>query len=266
MTSREPATRCHDRPVTERALTFGSVAADYERYRPGYPDEVVEAVLAYAARPVETALEIGAGTGKATRVFAGHGVRVTATDPDAAMLAELVKHVPDTVRTLQAPFEELPLTTTYDLVYAAAALHWTRPEGRWERMAALLRPGGVVASFGAPRDLADPAVEEALRAAQAPWVDDVEVPSPDGTPADSELQWPSTELSASPLFTDVTQVVLEVRTTVPARDYVGLMSTVSAFLVLPPDTRQVALEQVLAALPDQVDVVGDIRLHLARRV
>ena len=68
-----------------------------------------------------------------------------ATDPDAAMLAELVKHVPDTVRTLQTPFEELPLTTTYDLVYAAAALHWTRPEGGWERMAALLRPGGVVA-------------------------------------------------------------------------------------------------------------------------
>ena len=74
--------------MTERALTFGSVATDYERYRPGYPDDVVAEVLAYAGRPVTTALEIGAGTGKATRVFAGHGVRVTATDPDAAMLAE----------------------------------------------------------------------------------------------------------------------------------------------------------------------------------
>ena len=80
--------------MTERALTFGSVAADYERFRPGYPDEVVDEVLAYAGRPVQTALEIGAGTGKATRVFARHGVRVTATDPDAAMLAELTKHVP----------------------------------------------------------------------------------------------------------------------------------------------------------------------------
>lgn len=252
--------------MTARALTFGSVAADYERYRPGYPDALVAEMMAYAGRPVTTALEIGAGTGKATRVFAHHGVQVTATDPDAAMLAELVRHVPDTVRTVQAPFEELALTTTYDLVYAAAALHWTRPEGRWERMAALLGPGGVVASFGAPRDLADPAVEEALRAAQSPWVDEVEVPSPDGTPADSDLQWPSTELAASPLFTDVTQVVLEVRTTVPARDYVGLLSTVSAFLVLPPDDRRDALDHVLAALPEQVDVVGDIRLHLARRV
>ena len=251
--------------MNERALTFGSVAADYERYRPGYPDDVVAEVLAYSGRPISTALEIGAGTGKATRVFAAHGLRVTATDPDAAMIAELVRHVPDTVRTVQAPFEELPSTTTYDLVYAAAALHWTRQEGRWEQVAALLEPGGVFASFGAPRDLADPAVGEALREAQSPWVGDIVVPPPDGTPADGELQWPSTELSASPLFTDVTQVVLEVRTSVPAEDYVGLMSTVSAFLVLPPDTRRVALESVRAALPDPVDVVGDIRLHLARR-
>jgi trans-aconitate methyltransferase len=251
--------------VTERALTFGSVAETYERYRPGYPDEVVETVLAYAARPVATALEIGAGTGKATRVFANHGVRVTATDPDAAMLAELVKHVPASVRPVRATFEELPLTTTYDLVYAAAALHWTRPEGRWERAAALLEPGGVVASFGAPRDLADPVVEEALRVAGTPWLQEVDVPSPDGTPEDSALQWPSTELAASELFTDVTQVVLEQRTTVSARDYVGLLSTVSAFLVLSPADRQAALASILEALPVEVDVVGDIRLHLARK-
>ena len=251
--------------MTARALTFGSVAAAYERYRPGYPDAVVEEVLAYAGRPVATALEIGAGTGKATRVFASHGVRVTATDPDPAMLAELVTHVPASVQTVQAAFEELPLTSTYDLVYAAAALHWTRPEGRWERVAALLEPGGVVASFGAPRDLADPVVEEALRVAGAPWVADVDVPSPDGTPDDSTVAWPSTELACSDLFTDVTQVVIEQRTTVSARDYVGLLSTVSAFLVLTPADRRAAFDSILDALPPQVDVVGDIRLHLARR-
>ena len=54
-----------------RALSFGSVAAAYERFRPGYPDALVDQVLTYAGRPVRTALEIGAGTGKATRAFAG---------------------------------------------------------------------------------------------------------------------------------------------------------------------------------------------------
>jgi len=180
------------------------------------------------------------------------------------MLAELRKQVPG-VATIGAAFEELPLATTYDLVYAAAALHWTRPEGRWERGAALLEPGGVVASFGAPRDLADPVVEEALRAAGTPWLQEVDVPSPDGTPDDSVLKWPSTELTSSALFTDVTQVVLEQRTTVSAHDYVGLLSTVSAFLVLPQADREAALASILDALPPEVDVVGDIRLHLARR-
>lgn len=98
--------------MTERALTFGSVAAAHERYRPGYPDDVVEKVLAYAGTP------------------------------------------------------------------------WLQ--------------------------------------------DDDHVPSPDGTPEDSALQWPSTELAASELFTDVTPVVLEQRTTMSAHDHVGLLSTRSS--------------------------------------
>ena len=80
-----------------RALSFGSVATAYERYRPGYPAELVDAVLTYAGRPVHAALEVGAGTGKATRVFAQREIAVTATEPDAAMLRELRKHVPSTV-------------------------------------------------------------------------------------------------------------------------------------------------------------------------
>ncbi len=58
--------------------------------------------------------------------------------------------------------------------------------------------------------------------------------------------------------------MLEQRTTVSARDYVGLLSTVSAYLELEPADREAALDSVLAVLPAQVDVVGDIRLHLAR--
>jgi hypothetical protein len=50
--------------MPERALSFGSVASAYERFRPGYPDELVDEVLAYAGRPVRTVLEIGAGRAK----------------------------------------------------------------------------------------------------------------------------------------------------------------------------------------------------------
>jgi trans-aconitate methyltransferase len=173
--------------MTKRALSFGSVASAYERFRLGYPDELVDEVLDYAAAPVRTALEIGAGTGKATRAFAAKAITVTATDPDAAMLAELREHVPATVITMQSPFEEVPLTSSYDLVFAAASLHWTEPTHRWSRVAALLNPGGVFASFGGPIHLADESAEQAVRAARSPYLIDDGFPSPDGTPPSSPM-------------------------------------------------------------------------------
>jgi SAM-dependent methyltransferase len=214
--------------VDERALSFGASAADYERFRPGYPREVADLVLAHAARPVRDALEIGAGTGKATRLVAARGVRVTATEPDAAMLQELRAHVPASVTAVRATLEQLPLDHAYDLVFAAASLHWTTAEGRWDRIASLLARGGVFASFGGPCRLLDPEVEEAVRTARAGVVDDDEVPSPDGTPETDDLQWPGTELVRSDAFTAVQQRVLPRRLSVTGDEWVGYLSTVSA--------------------------------------
>ncbi|MER6590830.1 class I SAM-dependent methyltransferase [Micromonospora purpureochromogenes] len=83
--------------------------------------ELFDMVMTYAGQPVRTALEIGAGTGKATRLFAERGLTVTATEPDGAMLAELRKHVAASVRTVQAAFEDLRPGERYGLVYAAAS-------------------------------------------------------------------------------------------------------------------------------------------------
>jgi SAM-dependent methyltransferase len=250
--------------MVERALSFGSAASAYEQFRPGYPDALVDEVLTYAGRPVRTALEIGAGTGTATRVFAGRGIAVTATDPDAAMLVELRKNVPATVATAQGAFEDLPLTSTYDLVFAAASLHWTDPADRWSRVAALLNPDGIFASFGGQMFLADKAVEEAVRAARSQFLADDSVPSPDGTPTDSPMQWPGTELLRSNRFIDVRQSTIERRTTMSALDYVGHLSTISAYLELPVSARERVLDRIRAVLPERVTLVADLTLHLAR--
>ncbi|MFF1908568.1 class I SAM-dependent methyltransferase [Kitasatospora sp. NPDC058218] len=282
MSTRAESSSVHGRPATEmhgtdgavrvrmlrmssRALSFGVMAEAYERFRPGYPVELFDKVMAYAGRPVRNALEIGAGTGKATRLFARQGVRVLATEPDGAMLAELRRHVPTDVATVRAAFEDVRPGERYALVYAAAALHWTNPEGRWSRVAALLEPGGVFACFGGPVRLADPAVREAVRAARAPFLEDDEVPSPDGTPEGSAMQWPGTELRRSEWFTDVQQSVIERRLTMPALDYVGHLSTVSAYLVLPAPAQEQVFDRIARVLPDTVELAADITVHLARR-
>ena len=251
--------------MSERALSFGAVAAAYEQHRPGYPDELVDAVLEYAGRPVRTALEIGAGTGKATRVFAARGIAVTATDPDAAMLAELVRHVPATVMTLRGALEDLAPDQTYALVFAAAALHWTEPTGRWSRVAALLEPDGAFASFGGQLFLADPSVEEAVRAARAEFLVDDAVWSPDGTPPESELQWPGTELMRDDRFVDVQQSTIERRIAMSSGDYVSHLATISAYLGLSEPDRQEVFERIRGVLPATVTLVADLTLHLARR-
>ena len=251
--------------MSPRALSFGAMAEAYERFRPGYPDELFGLVMNYAGQPVLTALEIGAGTGKATRLFAQRGVAVTATEPDAAMLAELRKHVPANVTCVQAEFEDLTLAENFGLVYAAAALHWTNKEGRWSRVAALLAPGGVFASFGGPVHLADQAVDRAVRAARAPFLDSDDLPSPDGTPPGHDMQWPGTELRRSDWFGDVRQFVIERHLTMSAPDYVGHLSTISAYLELAASERGQALSQIMRVLPEKVEVAADVVVHLARR-
>jgi SAM-dependent methyltransferase len=251
--------------VSSRALSFGAMAQAYERFRPGYPPELFDLVMSYAGRPVGTALEIGAGTGKATRLFAARGVAVTATEPDPAMLAELVKHVPPSVTAVRARFEDLQPGERYGLVYAAAALHWTSPAGRWPRVAALLAPGGVFASCGGPFRLADPAVDAAVRAARAPFLDSDEIPSPDGTPPEHDMQWPGTELQRSPSFADVRQIVIGRSLTMSARDYVGHLSTISAYLQLAAPAREQVYASIMGVLPPTVEIAADLTVHLARR-
>ena len=251
--------------MSARALSFGTVAQAYERFRPGYPAELFDLVTTYAGRPVLTALEIGAGTGKATRLFADRGVAVTATEPDGEMLAELRKHVPANVRTVQAAFEDLRPGERYGLVYAAASLHWTNPEGRWSRMAALLEPGGVFASCGGPAGLADAAVAEAVRAARAPFLESDDIPSPDGTPPGDDTQWPGTELRQSGWFAGLEQAVIERRLTMTAHDFIGYLSTVSAYLELPASVQEQVYGRIFQVLPATVEIDAGITVHLARR-
>ncbi len=250
--------------MSGHGLTFGRAAEAYERFRFGYPDAVVDQVLAYADGPVETALEIGAGTGKATRLFAGRGIAVTAVDPDPEMLAVQTaqcRGLP--VRTVVATFEELPPQPPVDLLYAAAALHWTVDEGRYERAAALLRPGGTFASFAGPIVLVDDELESRVqasvggivRAAQQTRRD----PDPDG------LAWPGHELQAAPEFTDVAEVVIARRIGLSAQDYVDQLATTSGFLGLSPERRAAGLAELTALLPPMIEIAADVVLHLARR-
>jgi SAM-dependent methyltransferase len=74
-----------------RALTFGTVAEEYEKWRPGYPDDAVDWLAATAHARVTDA---GAGTGKLTSLLIDRGFIVEAVEPDPRMLAVLMRGDP----------------------------------------------------------------------------------------------------------------------------------------------------------------------------
>lgn len=223
----------------------------------------MELVREYAGAPVRTALELGAGTGKATSVFARHGISVTASEPDQSMLDTLHKLLPGVV-AVRASLEELPMLGRFDLVFAAASLHWTEPAGRWDRIADLVVSGGVFANLGGPPHLADAGLEEVVQASQRPWlVDD----SPTGPVdvSDDGMHWPATELVADARFTEVRETVIEQRLELAKAEWIGYLSTVSAYLVLSDADRAAALAAIAEVLPAVVDVRADLTVQLARR-
>ena len=121
------------------AHSFGGVAEAYERGRPTYPADAVQWMVGDQPSSV---LELGAGTGKLTRVLVSLGHDVHATDPDAEMLAILEEQVPGT-RTAVASAEDIPLADrSVDVVIAAQAFHWFDLDRALPEIARVLRPGG----------------------------------------------------------------------------------------------------------------------------
>jgi SAM-dependent methyltransferase len=144
-----------ERAATGQGLRFGEVAELYERRRPGYPGELFADVLS-AAGPPFTVLEVGAGTGKATRQLIAAGATVTAVEPDASMAAVMRREgagtegLPDPVvaeGTFEALAEQGALGSDFGVVTAAQAWHWVDQRRGPELARRLLRPGGVLAVF-----------------------------------------------------------------------------------------------------------------------
>jgi SAM-dependent methyltransferase len=134
-------------------MLFGTVAEQYDLYRPE-PPAIVATVLG-DVRGLDV-LEVGAGTGKWTRLMIELGANVTVVEPDDDMRAVLVRRSPD-VRTLKGTAEALPLAdATFDAVLVPSAWHWFEQPAAMHEMARVLRDGGslFVMWNGFSRDVA----------------------------------------------------------------------------------------------------------------
>jgi SAM-dependent methyltransferase len=213
------------------ARSFGAVAAAYDRGRPTYPLEA--ATWLTGPQPL-TVLELGAGTGKLTRLLVELGHDVHATDPDRAMLDILERDLPD-VRTSQSTAEEIPSgDRSYDVVVCAQAFHWFDRQVAMPEIARVLRPGGVLSLVWNQRD------------ERIPWVKRLGaiIGSQD------QLSEPAQALGPSRLFGEPLAATFKFWQVINRDSIKDLVQSRSNVAVLDPDARARKLAEVLAFYDD----------------
>ncbi len=128
-----------DETTAQLGSSFGAVADEYNRLRPGPSDEALDWLLPAGAADV---LEIGAGTGVLTRLLEQRVRHVTAVEPDDRMRDVLASRNA-AVEVLAGQAEVIPASTSsYDVVIAASAWHWVDEERAVPEVARVLRPSG----------------------------------------------------------------------------------------------------------------------------
>jgi SAM-dependent methyltransferase len=146
------------------AAGFASAAEVYERARPSYPDDAVAWMVERTGLgPGDTVVDVGAGTGKLTRLLGVSGARVVAVEPIPEMRAKI-----DGAETLDGTAEELPLEDGVARVATVAqALHWFDLDRALPDLHRVLADGGWLALFWNMRDVED-AIQRGVEALLRP--------------------------------------------------------------------------------------------------
>jgi SAM-dependent methyltransferase len=147
---------------------------DYERGRPSYPSGAVDvAGLPSSA----TVLDLGAGTGKLTRLLVSTFVSVRAVEPDDEMRRLLTPLCPE-AEVLAGNAEEIPVAdASVDAVFAAECFHWFDTERALAEVARVLRPSGVlVLMWNVPAGPVVPAIAAVERLLDQHWPNGLDLP------------------------------------------------------------------------------------------
>ncbi|MER7212928.1 class I SAM-dependent methyltransferase [Streptosporangium sp. NPDC000239] len=247
-----------DKAYTERhALSFGGVAQVYDDARPDYPDELFEYIAGRLPGP--KVLEVGAGTGKATVGLVDQGLTVTAVEPDPRMAAILPSRAGGQVGVEVATFESFAAAGPYDGLVSAQAWHWTDPETRMDRAAALLRPGGFLGLVWNCGPLRQEEVVAAIRAIYDDFgLSDLERPAEPITGAEAEViqdpeTWPGDELDAHPGFEYLGSVLFPWQETLRAAEFGAYLRSTSYFQTLGPERGESLIGRITTVIHRDFD-------------
>jgi SAM-dependent methyltransferase len=228
-----------------RALSFGGVAALYDKARPSYPPALIDALMDLSPRRV---LDVGCGTGKVARLLVERGCDVIGVEPDPSMAA-IARSYGITVE--EATFENWEAQgRVFDLIVSGQAWHWVDPERGVAKAGSLLRPGGHLGVFwnrGRPDEDAAKAFDD-VYSRLAPGLAKTNIAL--NLPVEPRDRM--AEFENGGLFTEVAARSFRWTTVYDREGWLGFVATHSDHVRL-PDLQRLAL---LDALGNAVDALG----------
>lgn len=228
--------------------------AAYERARPSFPVDAVEFLIESLGLEAGTRLvDLGAGTGKLTRLLATCGAGVIGVEPVDKMRKAFVAGLPDIPLT-GAVAEALPFRHgSLNAVVAAQAFHWFDGPRALTEIHAALRAGGRLALVWNSRDESVPWVRR-LTELMDPYRGDA--------PAQASLGW-KTAFEGDARFSRLEHVEFGDAHELGVDGVVDRVASVSFVAALPHEERVGLLDRVRAlAAAEPQPVVLPYRTHV----
>jgi SAM-dependent methyltransferase len=133
---------------TDAKQRFSGRVADYVRYRPSYPDEIIALLETECdLRPGHVIADLGSGTGLLSELFLKNGNRVYGVEPNEAMRKAGEEYLAayDNFSSVDASAEATTLAAaSMDFVTAGQSFHWFDSAAARREFRRILKPGGWV--------------------------------------------------------------------------------------------------------------------------
>lgn len=251
---RGPGAAVTDETKAAERIAFDRAVDAYDRVRPTYPPPLFDEMFRYLrdchlGDGISTAepqvIEIGPGTGKATRDLLARGVDVTAVEIGAEMSAFLRRTFAGAaLEVINAPFEEAALApASFDLVTSFTAFHWIDPAVRFVKSRHVLRPGGaigIVTTNQIASDV-DRGFFDRVQPVYRKYFPDEENPP---TPGEDVVPEEYRDMQSSGLFEDVTLHRYRWDQTYATAAYADLMRSYSGMQVMPDEAREALIADI----------------------
>jgi len=257
---------------------FDKIVADYDKARWEYPSELFDEIIQQSSG--KNALEIGAGTGKATTPFINAGYAVTAVELGTNMADFLADKFEGTSNfsIMNSSFEDANLEeNTYDLVFAASAFHWVDAEIGCPKVFNILKSGGTFALFrnNTPPNDGDELYEE-IQACYEKHYNSYYKSSKRPEKKSKEDLWKPSELYWSFRFegmehygfTDITMHLYDAFREYTADEYIALLDTYSDHISLPDENKNALYSGIREAIlkhGNSYKLNGVFQLYMGRK-